>query len=288
MAALKYLSLLLIGLGLWLVTKVLYREISAWWAVRIEAYAQWMGSEFESMFEEMSLDRARRVITFVVLGAFSLGFLLAYGIVGRLLLGMCFALLGYFGPRFVIVYWKRQRLNIIDNQLVDVLVLMGNALKAGMNLQQSVELVVREMKPPIADEFGRVVKAIQLGRLTDDALKQLAERVPLPDLKLAVESILTLRETGGDLSETFHVIANTIVERKKVEGKISAMTAQGMTQGVVTFLMPILFLVLFTLVDREYTRPLFVTPLGWIMLITVFLLESIGLFLMFRLVKIKV
>ncbi len=170
--------------------------------------------------------------------------------VSRLVLGAAFAAFGYFIPRFFVMFLRYRRLETIDNQLVDTLMLMSNALKAGLSLQQALELVVREMKPPIADEFGRLVKEIHLGVLTDDALRHMRDRVPLEDIRLAVESILTLRETGGNLSETFEVIARTIVERKKVQGKIKALTAQGMAQGIVICAMPLGLLLMFTLVDR--------------------------------------
>ena len=151
----------------------------------------------------------------------------------RIFAAFVFAAAGYFVPvgRRDLPPAPAPRATI-DDQLVDALLLMANALKAGLSLQQALELVVREMKPPISDEFGRLVKEIHLGRLTDDALRRFAERVPLEDVRLAVDSILTLRETGGNLSETFQVIAHTIVERKKVQGKIKAMTAQGMSQGI--------------------------------------------------------
>src|SRR5262249_28171206 len=151
----------------------------------------------------------------------------------------------------------KRRLKKIDDQLVDTLQMMANALKSGLNLQGSLELVVREMKPPISDEFGRLVKEINFGRLIDDALRRFAERVPLEDVQLAVDSVLTLRETGGNLSETFQVIASTIVERKKVQGKIASMTAQGMTQGVVVCLMPVALMLLFSFIDPTYMRPFF-------------------------------
>jgi tight adherence protein B len=183
---------------------------------------------------------------------------------------------------------RRRRLGMVDDQLVDALLLMANALKAGLSLQQGLELVVREMKPPISDEFGRVVKEIHLGRLTDEALKRLAERVPLEDVQLAVDSILTLRETGGNLSETFQVIAHTIVERKKVQGKIKAMTAQGMSQGILVCCFPIGMMLLFTFIDPNYMRPFFNTPLGWLMMALVFVLDGLGLWLMFKLVKVEV
>jgi len=199
-----------------------------------------------------------------------------------------FGALGYFGPRGWILWKRMRRLERIDDQLVDTLLLMSNALKSGLSFQQSLELAVREIKAPMNDELERVVKEIHLGRLTDDALRRFAERVPLEDIKLSVDAILTLRETGGDLSETFEIIAKTVVERKKVQGKIKAMTSQGMSQGVLVCLMPVGMLLIFTMISPEYIRPFFNTPIGIMMLLLVFVLDAMGLWMMFKLVKVDV
>jgi tight adherence protein B len=132
------------------------------------------------------------------------------------------------------------------------------------------------------------VKEIHLGRLVDDALRRFAERVPLEDVQLVVDSVLTLRETGGNLSETFQVIAHTIVERKKVQGRIDAMTAQGMTQGMVACAMPVVMMLMFSLIDPNFMRPFFTTALGWMMLVAVILLDGMGVWLMLKLVKVDV
>ena len=214
--------------------------------------------------------------------------MLGSSLMHRVFVGLVFAAGGYFGPWFLVKYRRSKRIDTIDNQFIDALHLMSNALKSGLSLQQALELVVREMKPPIADEFGRLVKEIHLGRLTDDALRRFAERLALDDVQLAVDSILTLRETGGNLSETFQVIANTIVERKKVQGKIKAMTAQGMTQGMVACAMPIFMMLMFSLIDPGFMTPFFTTPLGWMLLVMVFVLDAMGMWLMFKLVKVDV
>jgi tight adherence protein B len=283
MIALKFLSLAFLAAAVVLFVRTLYEELTSSWNQRIQTYAMWMTVEFESMFEEMTVERAQRLITVIMLGSFFLGYLLGGFFPAFVLLGA-----GYFLPWGLVAYLRRRRLGMVDDQLVDALLLMANALKAGLSLQQGLELVVREMKPPISDEFGRVVKEIHLGRLTDEALKRLAERVPLEDVQLAVDSILTLRETGGNLSETFQVIAHTIVERKKVQGKIKAMTAQGMSQGILVCCFPIGMMLLFTFIDPNYMRPFFNTPLGWLMMALVFVLDGLGLWLMFKLVKVEV
>lgn len=285
---LLYLALLVLLGAVVLFTWTSGEALSRWWHARIRQYASWMAIEFESMFEEMSVARAQRLITWTIAIAFMLGVLAGGSVISRLVLGFVFGLLGWFLPRMFVMWLRYRRLNTIDDQLIDSLMLMSNALKAGLSLQQALELVVREMKPPICDEFGRVVKEIHLGVLTDDALRHLRDRVPLEDMRLAIESILTLRETGGNLSETFEVIARTIVERKKVQGKIKALTAQGMAQGILICLMPPGMILLFSVMSADYMAPLFNTTMGWAMLAVVFVLDGAGLWMMFKLVKVDV
>lgn len=279
---------LLLMAAVGLLISVVWAPIAEWWLARISRYAFWMSVEFGTMFREMSVERAQRIITTTIAAGVGLGVLLADGLVGRIVAGTLLGLIGYFGPRALVFYLRKRRLQDIDNQLVDAFQMMANGLKAGLSLQQALELVMREMKPPISDEIGRVVKEIHLGELTDNALKRLAARVPLDDLDLAVESILTLRETGGNLSQSFQVIASTVVDRKKVQGKIKSLTAQGMAQGVLISMMPIGMLLVFAFVDASFIRPFFTTPIGFMMLLLVFVLEGLGLWMMFKLVKVEV
>ena len=280
------LAVTLIALVLFVVSSG--EQLGLWWDARTRKYASWMAIEFDSMFQDVTVERAQGWISYAVVGAFLMGLLAGGGVAGRIILGLGFGLLGYFLPRALVMYLRFKRLATIDDQLVDALLLMSNALKAGLSLQQAMELVVREMKPPISDEIGRVVKEIHLGMLTDDALRHLRQRVPLEDIRLAVDSILTLRETGGNLSETFEVISKTIVERKKVQGKIKTLTAQGMAQGVLICMMPPGLILLFSLMDENYMKPMFGTPIGWAMLSVVFLLDAVGLYMMFKLVQVDV
>lgn len=280
---LKYLALVSLLGAVVIFVRSAGPALWAWWNERIHTYAVWMADELGAMFEAMTVERAKRFISIGVIGGVVLGFLFA-GPVSAVVFGA----LGYFGPRGWVMWKRLRRLGQIDDQLVDTLLLMSNALKSGLSFQQSLELAVREIKAPMNDELERVVKEIHLGRLTDDALRRFAERVPLEDVKLAVDAILTLRETGGDLSETFEIIAKTVVERKKVQGKIKAMTAQGMSQGVLVCMMPVGMLVIFTVISPEFTRLFFTTPIGMMLLLLVFVLDAMGLWLMFKLVKVDV
>ena len=116
----------------------------------------------------------------------------------------------------------------------------------------------------------------------------MTERVPLPDLEIAVHSIVTLRETGGNLSETFMTVANTIVERKKVEGKIGAVTAQGLYQGVGMCAMPFVLVAIFYVMNPALTSLLFTTPLGWVIWLIVIVMDALGMWAIMKVVKVDV
>jgi tight adherence protein B len=129
---------------------------------------------------------------------------------------------------------------------------------------------------------------LRLGRLIDDALRELAVRLELPDLEIAVHSIVTLRETGGNLSDTFMTVARTIVERKKVEGKIQSLTAQGVYQGAALCAMPFVFGAVFYFMDPAYMAPMFSTALGWAVWIVITILDALGMWMILKIVKIDV
>ena len=146
-----------------------------------------------------------------------------------------------------------------------------------------------EIRLVVADSHfrvgGRSGHAVTLNGTIPGPLLRLREG---QDVRIVVDSILTLRETGGNLSETFDVVANTIVERKKVSGKIKSMTAQGMAQGFIMCLMPPGMLLLFSFIDPTYTEPLFGTLLGWVVLALVAGLDLMGFWAMLKIVSIDV
>ena len=73
-----------------------------------------------------------------------------------------------------------------------------------------------------------------------------------------------------------------------MQGKVKALTAQGMAQGVLVGSMPIGMLLIFSFIDANYVRPLFTTVLGWVILAVVLILDAAGVLLMFKLVKVDV
>lgn len=288
MIALKWLSLALAsaagGLGAYALIDIgRQRGTSA-----LGAYGKWISDELDKAQIQITPVQASAWVIATIGAAAFLGILAGNTLGQRVFWIVVLGGAAYFLPTFAVQWLKARYLQRVDDQLVDALRMMSNALKAGLNLQQALELVSREMPPPIAVVFGRVVNEINLGRLTDDALRRMVQRVPLDDVRLFADSVLTLRETGGNLSETFAVIAETVIERKKVQGRIKTVTTQGVSQGVIICSMPIALLLLFAFIDDHYLDPFFTTPLGWLMLFAVFVLDAVGMWAILKVVKVEV
>jgi tight adherence protein B len=260
------------------------QPLSEWWDRYLTKWSRWMQLELEAMHQDIPRHRCRQILAYTVLVMFVLGFLVNYSLV----FGLLMAGLGLLVPRWGISYLRSRRFRQINEQLGEALTLVSNSLRSGLSLQQGVELVVQEMDPPIAEEFATVVKENKLGLPFDEALKNLAERVPTPDLDMVVTAIVTIRETGANLAEVFDVIAHTVRERKKVEGKIQAMTAEGMTQGMLMCAVPPVLIMAFYFLDPTLVAPLFSTALGILMLLIIIGLDVMGMWMILNTVRIDV
>jgi tight adherence protein B len=149
------------------------------------------------------------------------------------------ALIGFMLPRFWLGRRKSGRLNAFDKQLPDTITLIANALRAGSSFLQAIELVVRESRPPISTEFGRVIREVNLGLAFDVALENMVRRVRSDDLELMATAISIQHTVGGNLAEILDSIAYTIRERVRIKGEIRTLTAQQRLSGYVVGLLPI-------------------------------------------------
>lgn len=232
----------------------------------------------------------------VLIGLFAISFIPAFVAVMLLLpmifpammLGSLLMLVGWKIPRPIIDMLYIRRVKKFTLQMVDGLSLMSNGMKSGLSIVQSMGLVVQELPDPIRQEFNLVLSENRLGVSIEEAFNNLAKRIHSDDVEMFVTSVNILKETGGNLSETFDTITTTIRERIKLEQKIDAMTAMGRMQGMILLAVPGVLGAFIYSSDREFMKPLFTTTLGWIIIIVVLTLEFLAYFTIKKIVKIDV
>lgn len=173
-------------------------------------------------------------------------------------------------------------------QLVDGLTIMANGIKAGLSVAQSIERVTDNLPAPIKQEFNLVLSQTRLGRTLEEALNEFAMRNPAPDIQMLVMAINILKETGGNLAETFETIVTVIRERQKVEQKIDAMTTQGRIQGMIISAAPLFVILMMYFSGFGMVDNLFNTTMGLVILTIVIGLIIIAGLVIKKIVTIRV
>lgn len=217
----------------------------------------------ELMRADIPLSAGEFLVLNVLLGLMPLILVVfGYGIEFCLLL----ALGAVLAPAFFVKLRQKKRLSLVEVQLPETLGIIANSLKAGYSFFQAIGLVSHEAEPPLADEFALVNKEINLGATTELALENMVQRVGSEDLELVVMAVLIQRQVGGNLSAILESIAETIRERSRIRGEIRTLTAQGRISGLVISMLPFAIAAFIFMINPEYIMPLFVEPLGRIML----------------------
>ena len=148
------------------------------------------------------------------------------------------------------------------NQLGDCLMMVANAMRAGFSFLQAMELVSKEMEPPISEEFRHVMRDISLGASVERALDDMDKRVNSPDFSLVVTAVLIQQQVGGDLSHILDTISGTIQDRIRMRREVRTLTAQGRMSGWVLAALPFGLGAFLVLVNPEYMEPLFNERIG--------------------------
>ena len=260
-----------------------------WAEAKIREERDGMVAKLDLMFIEITPKKAMQLFFSYLLGLFFLGIFFLWPSAGAgFCFGLIFVFIGFKMPRRFLNILFSRRVKKFVHQMVDGLSLMSNAMRSGLNVPQALQLVCDEMPNPISQEFGLVLSQNKLGVTLEDAMSNLSVRMPHDDIEMFTTSVNILKETGGNLAETFDSISFTIRERIKVESKIAAMTAQGVMQGVIVVLMPFALGGILYVIDPARVAPMFTTIPGWILLLLMMGLQAAGGFMIWKIVQIRV
>ena len=215
-------------------------------------------------------------------------FVLVSILTSSILLGVLCSPSGLFISKLWIKFMRMRRLNLFNEQFLDAIGVISNALKSGLSLQQALARVALQYPAPLSQELSMISKEVALGVPLERSLLNVCKRVESEDLELFVTATSVVKDTGGNLSEMFDTIADTLRERNTIRGKIKALTAQGRMQGIVIGIMPVALGFILYKLDPNLIMPLFNDPIGWAILFIIVLFEAIGAFFIAKIIRIDV
>jgi tight adherence protein B len=208
--------------------------------------------------------------------------------VPALLLDVLFGAAAGLVPYGYLLVKRHARFARFNALLPEAIDLMSRALKAGHAVTSAIEMVGQEISNPVAGEFRIVFEQQNLGLPMRDAMLNLAERVPLEDVRFLATAILVQRETGGNLAEVLDKTAALMRERIRLKGQLRIYTAQGRLTGWILCLMPFIIFLLISLVNFDYEKKLWTNPTGLHAVYAGLIMMAAGVLTIRKIIDIKV
>ena len=180
---------------------------------------------------------------------------------------------------------RREKFNL---QLPEALATMSNALRAGFSISQAFDSVVEQGEKPMCEEFAILQQQLKIGMPFEDALESMSHRVGSDDLTLVTTAILISRKTGGNVTEIFDKISETIRGRQKIERKVKTLTAQGRMQGIIVSAMPVFLGFIMVLIKPKLMIPFLTSLTGVTCVLVMGALIFVGWMMIRKIIKIDV
>jgi len=249
-------------------------------------------SERVSMLQKMLLQgevhvRPGNFLMLCVICSALLGVILFFA-ANNLFFGWAGALLGFFLPYAYASHMRARRFQRFEEKFPDAMDTLARAVRAGHAFTTALELIANEISEPIAGEFRQLYEEQKFGLPVREALLNLTDRVPLVDVKFFVTAVMLQRETGGNLAEILDNLSYVIRERFKILRQVRVHTAQGRLTMVLLMGLPPTLVVLMLLVNRSFILPLFTDPLGHALIVAGISLQTLGYFVIRRIIQIQV
>lgn len=183
---------------------------------------------------------------------------------------------------------RRRRYKAFEKILPDALTMVSGSLLAGASLNMAIESLVKEQPAPLNQEFLLFMREQRVGVDFDTSMRNMERRLPIQDFQMLAAALRISREVGGNLAETLDKLADTLRRKATMEGKIDALTGQGVMQGYVMSALPLLLGTMLYFLEPEAMGLLFTTPKGWAVLTIIFVMEVLGFFFIRKVTTIDV
>ncbi len=197
-------------------------------------------------------------------------------------------LIGFLLPYSYASYRRNKRFEKFEELFPEAIDTLARAVRAGHAFTTAIEMIASEVAEPVCGEFRKLYEEQKFGMPVRDALVNLTERVPLVDVKFFVTAVMLQRETGGNLAEILDNLSYVIRERFKIQRQVRVYTAQGRLTMALLMGMPPVIVTVMLLVEPAFIRPLFNDPIGHTLLVAGITLQTIGYFVIRKIIKIQV
>ena len=190
-------------------------------------------------------------------------------------------------PRWGLTFLKNRREKAFTREFANGVDIIVRSVKSGLPVNEALKVVAEEIPQPVGGEFHLLVENLKVGLPMDQALTRMYERMPTAEVNFFCIVVTIQSKSGGNLSEALNNLSGILRERKRMQGKIKAMSSEAKTGAMIIAALPPIVLLSVYMTNPDYITLLFTTDLGNLMLIGCVFWMSIGVLVMKKMVSFK-
>jgi tight adherence protein B len=245
-------------------------------------------SELDNLLIKINIPINATLFILLSLTLGMIGFGIGYLYLPQVYAAVAVALACLLVPYLLLKQAEKNYYKKFNNQLPEALDLLSRAVRSGNALSAGLGMIAEQCEAPISSEFSATVDEINLGLTMNEAMENLCERVPIPDLRFFTIAVLVQKETGGNIGEILDNISRLIRERIQFKDHVAALTAEGRLSAVVLIGLPIFMFVYMYLTNYAYISILWTDKLGHYMIFGAIILQIVGAYVIKRIVDIDI
>ena len=230
---------------------------------------------------------AKKVVVGFVYIVFAIVVKLIQGELAKTLEMLIPFILGFYTLDIVYYYKYINYKKKIENDMLEAITIMNNSFKAGLSITQAVELVSKELNGPISKEFKKISTEIALGLDIEVAFKRFSERIKSDEAVYLTSSLSVLNKTGGNIIKVFSSIEKNMFNRRNLHNELKSLTSSSKLIMYVLIVVPIVFVVFISIINKEYFKPLFANPLGIVLGLIMLIIYITYIIVVRRVLKVR-
>lgn len=194
---------------------------------------------------------------------------------------------GWGLPRWVLGFLRNRRLKKFTEHFANAIDVIIRSVRSGLPTMEALKIVAKESPDPVGPEFTTLCEGMKIGVTLEQGLKRMIERIPTPEVSFFAIVMTIQQKSGGNLSEALSNLAGVLRDRKRLQGKIQAMSSEAKASAAIIGSLPPAVMILVYLSTPEYIMDLFTERLGNLMLVACVVWMSIGIFVMNKMINFK-
>ena len=197
---------------------------------------------------------------------------------------------GVIGFFIIDIYYKISsyiKKKLVERDLLNAIIIMNNAFRSGRSTMQAIEIVSKELKGPIKQEFKKMHMEISYGLSLDVVFERFSKRVESEEVSYITSSLSILNKTGGNIIKVFSSIEKMLFDKRKLKQEMKSLTSSSNMISKVLLIIPFIFVLFILLLDRNYFDPLFSSSAGNIILCLIIVLYLLYAFFVNKIMRVR-